>query len=138
NNYCLGGTFNFNASSNQGLTACPSGMTSNAGSSAKTACKITCAAGKYLPKNATSCATCPANNYCVGGTFNFNASSNQGITACPSGKKSSEGSTSSSNCKSSQVWGLWGNSYWFDELLVFKTSLGLRQRKTMLYRNQRF
>ena len=46
-----------------------------------------CAAGKYLPKNKTSCATCTAGNYCIGGTFKFNTSTNQGITACPGSYK---------------------------------------------------
>ena len=116
--YCGGGTYYFNASADQGKTACPSGMTSAASSSVKTACKITCAAGKYLAANGTSCSNCPAGKYCKGGTYNFNTSANQGITgncnantystgsagaasctACPSGMTSAAGSTAKTACK---------------------------------------
>ena len=99
NYYCEGGTYDFNASSLQGRTACPSGMTSAASSQAKTACKITCEAGKYLKANATSCSACDANYYCVGGTYNFNASSLQGRTACPSGMTSAASSQAKTACK---------------------------------------
>ena len=60
---------------------------------------ITCPAGKYLAKNATTCSTCTAGNYCPGGTFNFSTSQNQGINACPSGYgNSAAGSSANTNC----------------------------------------
>ena len=62
-----------------------------------TAISYTCAAGKYLPKSSTSCASCPAGYYCAGGTYSYNTSSNQGITGvCASGY--STGGASASTC----------------------------------------
>ena len=59
----------------------------------------TCAAGKYLKKNNTTCTTCPANYYCPGGKFYKSTSADQGINACPSSHKiSSAGSTKIQNC----------------------------------------
>ena len=98
-NYCTGGTYNYDDTKDQGITACPSGMTSNAGSSAKTSCKVTCAGGKYLAKSASSCANCTAGNYCTGGTYNYDDTKDQGITACPSGMTSDAGSSAKTSCK---------------------------------------
>ena len=47
-----------------------------------TANQHTCAPGYYLPANVDSCTICPADNYCVGGTFTFNETENQGIEQC--------------------------------------------------------
>ena len=59
---------------------------------------ITCAAGKYLPANKTTCATCTSGNYCVGGTFN-KKSTDQGLSPCPSGyKNSAAGSSKDTQC----------------------------------------
>ncbi len=41
-----------------------------------------CAAGQYLPADAIACTTCPANSYCEGDTYEYNASSDQGATSC--------------------------------------------------------
>ena len=41
-----------------------------------------CAAGTYLPADSTSCTTCPANSYCEGDTYEYDASSDQGATSC--------------------------------------------------------
>ena len=41
-----------------------------------------CAPGYYLPSNVDSCTICPQNSYCVGGTFTFNETENQGIEQC--------------------------------------------------------
>ena len=43
----------------------------------------TCAAGEYLPAATTVCEVCPVNNYCSGGTYNYNANAPQGMNACP-------------------------------------------------------
>ncbi|MBR2392895.1 MAG: hypothetical protein IKB05_00175, partial [Alphaproteobacteria bacterium] len=77
---------------------CPGDMTSDAGSDAKTDCKITCTAGTYLAANTGVCATCRKGNYCANnGTYNFNASSNQGIAAC-SGTNQWQASTGKTSC----------------------------------------
>ena len=77
---------------------CPGDMTSDAGSDAKTDCKITCTAGNYLAANTGVCATCTKGNYCANdGTYNFNASSNQGIAAC-SGANQWQASTGKTSC----------------------------------------
>ena len=55
--------------------------------------KYTCAAGKYLPKNKTKCATCIAGNYCKGGTWP-KSTVDQGLTKCPTGYKSSPSGSS--------------------------------------------
>ncbi len=61
---------------------------------------ITCSAGYYLPANSTTCTTCPANNYCIGGTYS-QSSSDQGLTPCSSGTTSPDGATSASQCQTS-------------------------------------
>lgn len=59
---------------------------------------ITCAAGTYLPANKTTCATCTASNYCIGGTFN-KKSVDQGISPCPDCyKNSAAGSKTKKEC----------------------------------------
>ncbi len=66
---------------------CPGDMTSDAGSDAKTDCKITCEAGNYLAKSGDTCATCTTGHYCANdGTYYFNTSNDQGITAAADGK----------------------------------------------------
>ncbi len=60
----------------------PTGETSRTFTASCTANNYTCSAGQYLPANATSCSNCTNGYFCTGGTFNFNASSNQGLTAC--------------------------------------------------------
>ena len=57
-----------------------------------------CNPGTYLPKNTSLCRTCLANNYCVGGTFVFNASVDQGITQCPNGLFAPAGMPNASQC----------------------------------------
>ena len=47
-----------------------------------TANAVACAAGKYLPKNSNTCATCPVGKYCPGGTY-IPSTSDQGADACP-------------------------------------------------------
>ncbi len=60
----------------------PTGETSRTFTATCSTNSYTCAAGQYLPANSTTCSNCTNGNFCTGGTFNFNASSNQGLTAC--------------------------------------------------------
>jgi hypothetical protein len=99
--YCGGGTYYYNTSSNQGITACPTGMTSEASSSLVTHCKVTCNAGAYLAMNGTTCSTCVSGYYCGGGTYNYNTSSDQGINKCPDAypETASTGSSVITQCR---------------------------------------
>ena len=47
--------------------------------------QVSCAQGYYLPADAEECVLCLENNYCVGGTYTFNETIAQGITACGAG-----------------------------------------------------
>ncbi len=99
--YCVGGTFEYPIASAQGIASCPAGQISASGSDASSDCHLpstTCPAGKYLPANASSCTTCPADSYCVGGTFEYPIASAQGIASCPAGQISASGSDASSDC----------------------------------------
>ena len=80
--YCSGGTFDLNNNDDQGITACPTGYTSTTYAAYVSECQITCSAGEYLTAGASACTQCPANSYCPGGTFGYNASEAQGITGC--------------------------------------------------------
>ena len=101
-NYCLGGELNSNVSTASGLTACPNATPfSEEGASASNQCyaNIICFTGTYLPANSLSCATCTANNYCLGGVFGYSTTSAQGLTACPQATPyAPAGSTGSSDC----------------------------------------
>ena len=44
--------------------------------------QVTCDPGYYLPKGSETCALCLENNYCVGGTYTYSESSDDGIAAC--------------------------------------------------------
>ena len=46
---------------------------------------ILCNAGYYLPMNSVSCSTCTIGNKCIGGTYTFNETTDQGIEPCPNG-----------------------------------------------------
>ena len=54
----------------------------------------TCSAGTYLPADGIECEQCPANSYCGGDTYQYNQSTAQGATACPSGYTSSDAGAS--------------------------------------------
>ena len=107
---CAGGTFRFNPDLYQGLN--PAGTIPN--STMNNVCannfpkKITaeytphshtCTAGQYLPAGVDACTQCPANSYCLGGTYTFNETTDQGATACDNGYHSSAGSSSASSCE---------------------------------------
>ena len=57
-----------------------------------------CPVGEYLPKYQSACKPCAENNYCTGGTFEFNKTTDQGITACASGLYAPQGMSSSDSC----------------------------------------
>ena len=60
---------------------------------------VTCAAGQYLPKGATSCATCPAGYKCPSsGTYTVSTTTDQGNTAC-SGSTEYQDATGQTSCK---------------------------------------
>ena len=42
----------------------------------------TCVPGTYLPKGSTTCTQCLAGSYCTGGTYQYNATNDQGIKDC--------------------------------------------------------
>ena len=48
---------------------------------------VKCSAGYYLPKDKLTCSICTKGNYCKGGTYKYNESNDQGITACPGSYK---------------------------------------------------
>jgi len=101
---CSGGTFDFDADNFQGIsfTGVPSTTINNICAinfptilRAKYAKNThSCTAGQYLPAGVDACTQCPANSYCVGGTYSFNENINQGIATCDNGYHSSAGASS--------------------------------------------
>lgn len=93
----------------KGVYLCPSDFpSSDSKASAATSCyylyngtkiynkNVNCSSGQYMPANSNSCAACPANSYCPGGTYHT-GKTNRGITACPSSYPKSASSSSSQN-----------------------------------------
>ena len=71
--------------------------------------KVSCAAGKYLPKGKGSCADCSSkggNYYCTGVTAYPSTTADQGLSECASGKKPNSARTGCGNidikCKAGQ------------------------------------
>ena len=105
---CSGGTFEFNPDIFQGLSidTVPNTTISNiCAANFPTNLYVeyepnshNCLAGTYLPANIDECTQCPENSYCVAGTYSFNETTDQGITACPNGYHSSVGASSASDC----------------------------------------
>ena len=82
--YTFGGWYTNSGLTGNAVTTIAAGSIGNKTFYAKwTANGITCAAGKYLPANSTTCTTCPAGSYCPGGTWS-QSSSAQGLNTCPS------------------------------------------------------
>lgn len=107
---CTGGTYSFNENISQGITWTTPFKQSAEYGCAKDMLNIdnndnsvlyamftpnehTCSSGYYLPANIDECTICPANSYCVGGTYSFNETTDQGILSCPAGTFSPTGST---------------------------------------------
>ena len=62
---------------------------------------VPCSAGTYLPANDTTCATCPANSYCVGGVFTpdtFDQGIGNCVTEIANGWASDAGSAAKTDC----------------------------------------
>jgi len=89
---CPGGTFDFNPDYFQGLNFnhAPSTQMNNvcAGNfpprlvATYTPNSHTCSVGYYLPANVDACTQCPSGSACVGGTYSFNETFDQGIVTC--------------------------------------------------------
>ena len=92
---CNGGTYNFNTDYFQGIDF---GTISTA--PINNICAVnfptdlysvyepnehTCSPGYYLHAGVDSCTICPQNNKCIGGTYTFNETSDQGIEQCANG-----------------------------------------------------
>ena len=100
---CNGGTYTFNEYENQGAifkttinTNIANGCQENFLRAYNNAANITatftpnvhtCSAGYYLPANTDECRPCLKDNKCIGGTYSFNETTNQGIEPCPNDKK---------------------------------------------------
>ena len=54
--------------------------------------EYTCNAGYYLPANGIECISCPSGSACVGGTYSFNETTDQGIQSCATGTFAPTGS----------------------------------------------
>lgn len=91
-NNCVGGTFEFNPNKITGLDlesitetqinrACAVNFPKNLYAEYEPN-KHTCPSGYYLPANIDECTLRPSGNKCVGGTYYFNETVNQGIVAC--------------------------------------------------------
>ena len=112
---CISGTYSFNEKNAQGITAkeilnqdtlkiCSKNLLHAINNKTRLTpafepIQIHCLTGYYLAANAIECTTCPANSYCVGGTFPFNENSDQGATPCPNNQTSLAGSSSVDQCK---------------------------------------
>lgn len=90
---CIGGTYKFNPNTSQGLVintisndtlhgVCAENFLSRLNAT-YTPNTHTCAIGEYLPANIDGCRPCLTNNYCMGGTYNFNETVDQGLIPCP-------------------------------------------------------
>ena len=96
--FCPGGTYTYNGS-DQGITSCPTGYTSDAGASANTNCYINVDDGKYK-----TTATGTTTNNCAAGTYKaahksyYN--SNDGCSNCTAGTYSLDGAKQCTNCPS--------------------------------------
>ena len=104
---CNGGTYSFNATMAQGITynipvtndiarGCSKNLVSNV--ALFTVNAYTCTPGYYVPANHDGCVICPSDSYCPGGTYTFNETVTQGITACASGLFAPAGMWESAQC----------------------------------------
>ena len=105
---CGGGTYNFNENRSQGISyakqmntdivhGCDAGL-SGAWTALFEPNQHICAPGYYMPANMDGCRLCPADSYCVGGTYTFNETLTQGIVSCASGLFAPSGMWESAQC----------------------------------------
>jgi len=105
---CGGGTYNFNENRSQGISyakqmnadivhGCDAGV-SGVWTALFEPNQHNCAQGSYLPANTDGCRLCPADSYCVGGTYTFNETLTQGIVSCASGLYSPSGMWEAAQC----------------------------------------
>ncbi len=59
---------------------------------------VECATGTYLPKNSKTCAVCPGDAYCPGGSYEVLNATDQGANACATGLKAPRGARSENDC----------------------------------------
>ena len=57
-----------------------------------------CDPGYYLPADAVECVECPTDHYCVGGGYQYNTTTDQGIMECPNSWYSPAGMHELSSC----------------------------------------
>ena len=83
--YCPGfSNFIYNGSE-KGRFDCNFGYTSSPRSSSSSQCyakSIFCSAGKCLPQNSLNCSSCTFNSYCIGGTYSYSETTEQGKMLC--------------------------------------------------------
>ena len=97
--YTFGGWYTTSNFSGSAVTQIAKGTTGNKTFYAKwILASVTCHAGQYLPANSTTCATCPEDSYCSGGSFNYPNNSDNGIKACTTGLVAPQGTTSAGGC----------------------------------------
>ena len=60
--------------------------------------RVSCNPGYYLPADSESCTICPTDSYCSGGTYTFNETTAQGITACATGLFAPAGMWEAAQC----------------------------------------
>ena len=102
---CSGGTYTFDEKATQGLsrnaqsyiadtaTVCANNFDKVYNAVFEPA-QYNCNAGYYLPADGIACEPCPANNYCLGGTYTYNESVTQGISGqCAQGYSAPAGSS---------------------------------------------
>lgn len=109
---CPGGTYTFNENYAQGIVysdyvtqdannLCAPDFIAKSDARMFAVFKINtydCGAGYYLPADGIECAPCDVGHYCVGGTYAYNESMAQGISACPDGLFSPMGMWDVSQC----------------------------------------
>ena len=87
---CTGGTYGFNETDAQGLTRTAAPILQNVNDACAaniphriravfTLNSYNCNVGYYLPADATGCVACLTGHTCVGGTYTFNETTDQGI-----------------------------------------------------------
>ena len=106
---CSGGTYTFNETTDQGIELTKNSFIPVGDIGACDAYyrsmhivftpnQHTCNAGYYMPANYDGCVICPADSYCPGGTYTFNETTTQGITACVVGLFAPAGMWEAAQC----------------------------------------